>query len=437
MLDVDSTKNVKDNFLREAAGNKPVTGENVMKTQMKLPRKLFSELNKFDRQKLNESKTILRDINGNGTLGTISNGEFKALDNGGSNALRVESSMVDFSDTVPRFDLEGGEWEQYLKENGYVVIKNIIGASKVEELRNDVYSWCENHPSSKNIFKRDDPETWRESFLGSPETGIVWASGAGQADHMWKIRGDERVQEAFRRIWKTEKLLTSFDVFNLFRPWGYDENWITKGGWFHLDQNGNNPKRKGFQCVQGLVNLYDANETTGGLTLIPKSHLQFEDILTRMNYPATAGDFIPIHFLDQILQPPFVKKLVNAKAGDLCLWDSRTVHCNSPGITPAMKPENGWRLLRICLYVCMTPFDKATEEVLKKREEAYRTYCGTSHWPHLFVARPCGLTKEGEWNTVPRKFELTPEIEMLIAGKAGCTNLETVCDGGMFWCELL
>jgi len=309
------------------------------------------------------------------------------------------------------------------------VIKNIIDMSKVEELRNDVYDWCENHPSGRNIFKRNDPESWRKSFLGNPSTGIVWASGAGQADHMWKLRGEERVQRAFKELWNTDRLLTSFDVFNLFRPWAYNKKWRTKGGWFHVDQNGNNPKRKGFQCVQGLVNLYDADETTGGLTVIPKSHLDFENMFTRLKWPAKGGDFIPIHFMDPVLKAPFVKKFVNAKAGDLCLWDSRTVHCNSPGITPSVKPEEGWHMLRICLYVCMTPFDKANGAVLAKRSDAYETYCGSSHWPHLFNARPCGQTKDGVWKTVPHKMQLTPEMQVLIAGDIGCSNRYT--------CEML
>jgi len=447
-MDVEgNTKIVKKSYLHEAEGNKdikvhevegnkPEARNNDIKIPIKLPRKLFTELNKFDRKQLTESQTILRDSNGNGTLGRISNGEFKAVDNGEDTALRVESSTVDFSDTVPRFDLDDSAWEQYFKDNGYVVIRNIIDDSKVEELRNDVYSWCENHPSSKEHFKRDNPESWRSPFLGDPRTGIVWASGAGQADHMWKIRGEERVQEAFKRIWKTDRLLTSFDVFNLFRPWGYDKGWRTKGGWFHVDQNGNNPDRQGFQCVQGLVNLYDADETTGGLTVIPKSHLQFHEMFTRLKISARGGDFVPIHFMDPVLKPPYVKKFVNAKAGDLCLWDSRTVHCNSPGITPSIKPVEGWRLLRICLYVCMTPFEKASKEVLNKREKAYQTYCGSSHWPHLYAPRPCRQTKEGQWNTVLHKIQLSPEMEVLIAGKTGCTNPEPVC-GSTYWCEML
>jgi len=408
------TKDGEDHYYSIVDGINQVK---LWETSVKAPNSLQSQVKLPKKADISESRPFLKDEQGKGTLRPISEEISTALAVDESKNCRVESSTVDFSDCVPRFDLEDAAWEQYLKDNGYVVIKNIINYEKVQELRDDVYTWCENHPSSKGIFNRNDPESWRESFLGDSETGIVWASGAGQADHMWKLRGEERVQQAFRRIWNTDKLLTSFDVFNLFRPWSYDRGWRTEGGWFHLDQNGNNPKRKGFQCVQGLVNLYDADETTGGLTVIPKSHLEFEKVLDRMQWRANAGDWVPIHSQDPLMSEPFVNKLVNAKAGDLCLWDSRTVHCNSPGITPLTKPVEGWHLLRICLYICMTPLDKASKDVLVKRSEAYRTHCGTSHWPHLFAPRPCGQMKDGTWNTVPHKLQLTREMEMLIAGE--------------------
>jgi hypothetical protein len=37
--------------------------------------------------------------------------------------------------------------------------------------------------------------------------------------------------------------------FGLYRPWGIDTKWKTKGGWFHTDQNA--VRRPGKVCVQG------------------------------------------------------------------------------------------------------------------------------------------------------------------------------------------
>ena len=53
------------------------------------------------------------------------------------------------------------------------------------------------------------------------------------------------------------------------------------------------------------------------------------------------------------------------------------------------------------------------------------------HWPHFFVGRPCGMTKDGKWNTVPHRLQLTPEMEVLIAGEGGGTKINRLN------CELL
>jgi len=322
---------------------------------------------------------------------------------------------VDWSGNVPRFDVtESVKWQAYLQEHGYVVLKGILTKDQVTELRGDVYDWLESHPET--TFKRGDPSTW-DKIIVNKKNGIVGQNGAGQADHMWKIRGNQRVIDAFATIWGTDDLLTSFTGFNVFRPWGYKPEWKTNGGWFHVDQNGGNPERRGFQCVQGLVNLFDVTDSTGGLTVIPKSHIDFEGLVERQEtwVKAFRGDFIPLQKTDPFFKKPYVKKVLLCKAGDICLWDSRTVHCSTPALREKEKPAGGWELLRIALYVCMSPRSKASDEVLKQRENAYEDHISTSHWPHYFQGhRPPGLNKEGKLQVVPHKMELTPRMRELI-----------------------
>jgi len=82
---------------------------------------------------------------------------------------------------------------------------------------------------------------------------------------------------------------------------------------------------------------------------------------------------------------------IEKTAKGLVLWDSRCVHCSAPGRYPVVAscPESEAapappELLRIVSYVCMTPKQKATPEVLQQRREAYRDRLTTSHWAHLF-----------------------------------------------------
>jgi hypothetical protein len=106
--------------------------------------------------------------------------------------------------------------------------------------------------------------------------------------------------------------------------------------------------------------------------------------------------------------------LVTARAGDLILWDSRCVHCNTPALSALNREEGGeggdrgegeeeggergeereeegaekggtkaptasetapaegvGELIRSVGYVCMTPAAWATDEVLRLRQEAY------------------------------------------------------------------
>jgi hypothetical protein len=145
------------------------------------------------------------------------------------------------------------------------------------------------------------------------------------------------VKEAFAAIWKTNDLLVSFDGGNAFRPWGYDRAWLTDGGWYHVDQNANRPNRAGKVCIQGLVTLCDADETTGGLVLVPGSHKNHTEWCERNPLGKELGDFLPADVHDEVFEAG--ARLVCAKAGDLILWDSRTIHCNTPALTAPSLEE--------------------------------------------------------------------------------------------------
>jgi len=51
------------------------------------------------------------------------------------------------------------------------------------------------------------------------------------------------------------------------------------------------------------------------------------------------------------------------------------------------KADSSWDLLRLVAYVCMTPRDKATPEVLERRKGAVQKNVSTTHWPHQFSSR--------------------------------------------------
>ncbi|CAJ1380827.1 unnamed protein product [Effrenium voratum] len=311
----------------------------------------------------------------------------------------------------PRFNLDTDKQQfgQYLQEHGYAVVKNVASPPDIERARSLLWEFLEALPDTQ--VKRDDVRTWGcpKDWLPSPSNGILHGFGFGQSDFMWHLRMLPGVKEAFAAIWGTDDLLVSFDGGNVFRPWRYNWDWLTSGGWFHCDQNARLPHSRGRVCVQGLVTLRAATAETGGLVVVPGSHLKHEELCSRSALSRGSGDFVPVSVDDPILQDA---ALVLAEAGDLILWDSRTVHCNTPALAPeeacSTPAEDDWQLIREAGYVCMTPCSFASQEVLQKRREAFEQNVSTSHWPHKFVVagyalpdtpvkNPSTISKEQRW----------------------------------------
>uniref|UniRef100_A0A0G4FG15 Phytanoyl-CoA dioxygenase n=1 Tax=Chromera velia CCMP2878 TaxID=1169474 RepID=A0A0G4FG15_9ALVE len=251
--------------------------------------------------------------------------------------------------------------------------------------------------------RRHSPETWEgRSWPGGAETGIINSWGAGQSPFQWFVRTRPQVRDVFSALWETDDLLCSFDGFGAFRPWRLNPKWKTQGGWWHVDQNPiSKPDRV---CVQGLVSLYDGTSSVGGLTVIPGSHKEFCAFGKRAQKEGRLmgkTDFVPVPHEDPIMSPG--GRLVLCKAGDLLLWDSRTVHCNTPGeslsdtegkkvddsVSPDVQSSSDSEshkepvdLIRIVSYVCMTPAAWADTKTKRRRMEYANSGVTTNHWPH-------------------------------------------------------
>ena len=204
------------------------------------------------------------------------------------------------------------------------------------------------------------------------------------SDFCWNTRLLPKVKQAFAAIWQTDDLIVSYDAANVFRPWKWNPNWLTNSNWWHVDQS----TQRGLDrvCVQGLVTYYDATADTGGLCVIPKSHNAYPEVAARLGKMPRTMDYARIPPQDPILQQHY-GILVGAKAGDAILWDSRTIHCNTPALTAAStvigqdSREEHKEIIRLCAYVCMMPRSLASEEVLESRKLGFISRVGTSHWP--------------------------------------------------------
>jgi hypothetical protein len=277
-------------------------------------------------------------------------------------------------DTTPakRFLVEDPGWLDHLNTEGFVVLRNIADDLALTRAEDLLWEFLE----LKTPWRRTAPGTWTDAGIekvGSVQNGIVNGAGMGQSEFSWHLRTLPKVREAFRRIWNTNDLIVSYDGANVFRPWhhGFKK---TVCGWWHVDQG---RAKQGRHAVQGFVSLYDANGGTGGLTVVPQSHLRHSEVVEDQQTPES--DYCAVQGYSSVLQE-LPRRLVCCQSGDLVLWDSRTVHANAPAPEAPSAPAD--RLLRAVGYICMTPKIFAPEDVRKQRRTAYEYRISTSHWPH-------------------------------------------------------
>eukprot|EP01084_Bolivina_argentea_P119035 211116_1 len=339
-----------------------------------------------------------------------------------------------------RFDEMNDEANIYLQKHGYVVIKNILDIKQITTARNLLWEFLNRIGWDKNYY-----QTWRfGENEGESSIGIFRGHGISQSKLQWYIRKNKKVINTFAKLWnvKSNELITAFESCVLFRPWYIDEStmyWKTSSSWYHIDQN---VKRKPqFECIQAYVTLYDQNEYTGSTVVIPNSHLLTQKNLNLKISPFEDADFIYIP-KDNILLN-MEKILICSKPGDMILWDSRTVHCNSPSLKTVKEMQkhygqkqivietnsnkqlnilnelldifedkkedeiNKIDLLRAVCLVCMTPKCKANKSVLVQRINGYINQYALSHWPHEFV-----VLHRPEMNTFPNYLKKKSVLDL-------------------------
>ena len=275
------------------------------------------------------------------------------------------------------FNLEELEWLDYLKSFGYVVVRNIASIEDVDKA-----SAC---------LHRD------LKSLRLPAHGLV--ANLAQSEGAWSIRGLSKLKNVFSEIWKTDELIVSMDAIIAWRKWnGYDlltsSNELpspprTEG--LHLDQN---PFDKPYlDCIQGMMPLLPVTEESGGLEVVPLSHLEENKTEFKSRYPSMKGrgDWCPLNDDDPLYRNAV---LLTAEPGDLILWDSRTIHGGRVGTGEKNNQSNVGNdqnkervtsevpLVRLSVCVAMTPRSKANDDVLKRRKEGFDSGVSFNHCPH-------------------------------------------------------
>ncbi|KAI4658820.1 uncharacterized protein J4E79_006579 [Alternaria viburni] len=277
-----------------------------------------------------------------------------------------------------------GDWRDDFHKNGTAIIKGAISPERAEYYKKKQIEWLQ---SFGRGFDPNDESTWTQEHLPvSFKGGMYFAYSSTHEKFVWEARTEPKVIETFAKLWGTEELLCSFDGMNITLPRQKDLKWSP---WPHCDQS---PHRKGMQCVQGLLNYQPNGPDDGGLILMKGSSKLYDEFFREKreqdnheDKPPEEEDFKDLFiFKEEDVQwfkdRGCTLKKVNLEAGDLVLWDSRTMHY-------ACFPQGN--RIRHVQYVCMTPAKFAKKEDLELKAELFKTWQGTTHWPH------CNIRKQG------------------------------------------
>lgn len=237
-----------------------------------------------------------------------------------------------------------------LAEIGYCVIENILSEEELQTARNYFYEWLDSDPQIKAKHDKISPH------------GIFKHFEAGHQRHAWYIRTRPKVLEAFKKIWKTDELVVSFD----------GACWISKdvkkpdNVWTHTDQA---PSQEGLKCYQGFVSLTDNVDRS--LVVYEGSHKLHAEYCAKTGLTHNKNwQLIDIEYLEKIKE---TRRVLHVKAGSLVIWDSRTFHQNQYGSLPEE---------RIVQYVSYLPKENRSEKMEEKRIDYFLNRRTTSHWAY-------------------------------------------------------
>lgn len=272
-------------------------------------------------------------------------------------------------ETPPTFDLERHkEWQNYLDKYGYVVIHNILEpidhASTFQQFAKD---WNFVSPN----FDFHNKETWTSTNCPMLwNKGMVYASGLGQSDFMWKLRTHHRIINIWEHVHQTKELVTSYDGFSVF----LDQK-QKPGMWLHIDQ----PSAETIYSIQGAYNFLPVTENDAGFVVVPESHR------TYVSDPKSSKQFSRIPEDDLHLEQA-VKLLIPYNS--FVLWNSKTIHANVGMLKPKTREFN-----RLTAYIAMFPKDLRQKNIEQKRLAGYREAHNCGHFAirHDIKRHPYGL----------------------------------------------
>ena len=325
----------------------------------------------------------------------------------------------------PRLESGSVEVTDHLDAHGYAIVGGVLTEGECATAVDKLWDFLEKLGSG---IDRTDIASWVAPRWPSPSGSMFVSShGANHCEAAWYVRSRPAIKAMFGSLWGTHDLLVNFDALSVHRPWWHENGdlaWRARSGGYHVDQSSMHPGRFAEpppepddkrEYVQGCVNLIPMSPYTGGHVLVPGSHLCFRELMARHKIPD--NDF-PIPATEPLLTGAVMPHM---EAGDVLLFDSRTVQCGAPGlVTPpaavvASAASAPPQLLHVEVYVTMSPKSKASAATLAQRRQGFATNTGFgSHAAHHRLTTLQFPPTDGDGFTVVPAARLGPqELELV------------------------
>jgi len=308
----------------------------------------------------------------------------------------------------------------FFKENGYVVIENIIPKEECEQITSLFWDYIEGLNSK---LSRQNQLNWMDPFEWPINTrGLIQHYNVGF--QKFTIKARNYIKKAFEIVYGTDKLISSFDgisfskrpkVFKYadLKHW-HEKKWDKDD--LHVDQT-----HKGFRCIQGGAAIINQAKDGHVFICIPGSHKFHDELVDKIakNDPKSiSGDWYKINNDDKnwIKDKDLDIIRVPMKAGSVVLWDSRLMHASTSWCKSSIKEID--IPFRLQIFACMKNSSYLTEKEKIKRNKAYIEGRTCRHIPDkvtLFGKNPrmYGPTSKYDKLIVPKSCELTIDEKRL------------------------
>lgn len=263
-----------------------------------------------------------------------------------------------------------------LERDGVAVISAVVAEQMVTASRDNLWESFEFVTDWK--LNRNDPSTFKHFLDLMPmHSMLVQHFGVGHSQAAWNIR--EATADTFAALWgeKVENMITSFDGVSLHLPPEETKRGFFRNVWMHTDQRSS---RSGLESFQGLVNLYDVRPGDATLRVYKGSHQFHGEFFRTFGIDTKSSDWYKLETEEHhrfFAERGCEAARVLANAGDLVLWDSRTMHCGVESLRERAEPN-----YRAVVYCCMTPRSKATQKIQQRRNKMFDEGRMSTHLPH-------------------------------------------------------